>query len=365
MKVVSKLFVMMLLGVALFAPVAKAGDQYGYNEGFFLSSADDDFSVKLNALFQGEYFGTILDGAAQPNTSTFNVPFARMFFGGHAFGPEWSYMLSFDMSGGFTFLDYYVNWMHCEALNVRIGNAKVPFGREFLTPEHLRQFADTSINTVALVGREVGVTFWGSLADKMVDYWIGVTNGRANGTGSGAAQVADNDIDFRYTARLTYHAMGHHGFTMSDMAMSEEPQLAISAGGYWNKLDTDANGSFDNTFGGSADVVYAMHGFSFFGEWLMFQAEAAAADVTNHGFLGQAGYFFNKETEFAARVAFLKPDVGGETIKPGAVLNWYLHGHNAKVQIQYDLAFRKDVTIGTATDDLADHSVIAQLQFFI
>lgn len=362
----SKFLVMMLMAACLLSPVAKAGDQYGYNEGFFLSSADDDFKLKMNALWQGEYFGTIQDGAVA-NTSTFAVPFARLFFTGHAFGPAWSYAMSFDISGGFTFLDYYVNWMHCEGLNLMFGNFKVPFGHEFLVPEHMRQFATASILSTglgAVAGREVGVSAWGSVADKKVDYWLSMTNGLTNGTGSGALN-AGGDVDFRYAARVTFNAMGHHGWWESDMGMSEEPQLAISANGYWNKLDTDLNRAFDNVFAGGADLAFASNGFSAIAEWQMLMTEFTAGDTTDHGFLGQAGYFFNKDTELAARVGWLSPDAGGQTIKPGAVLNWYLHGHNAKVQLQYDIAFREDVTIGLVTDDLTDHSFTALLQFYI
>lgn len=362
----SKMFLMLLLGVSLLAPVAKAGDQYGYNNGFFLSSADDDFMVKMNALWQGEYFGTMQDGAVA-NTSTFAVPNARLEWNGHAFGPEWTYKFSFDMSGGFTALDYWVNWMHCEMVNVMVGNFKVPFGHEFLVDDPWRQFANLSVLTTGLgatPGREIGVSVWGALADKKVDYWLSATNGLANGTGSGALN-AGGDVDFRYAARFTYNAMGHHGFWESDINHTEEPTLAISANGYWNKLDTDANGSFDNTFGLGADFQYAVNGFSALGEWHMAMTEAAAADTTDNGFLGQIGYFFNKETEIAARLGWLAPDIGGQTINPGAVLNWYLHGHNAKVQLEYDMSMREDVTIGTVTDDLVDHAITAQLQLYI
>lgn len=364
----SSLFWMLLLGAILVTPVAKAGDQYGYNEGFFLSSADDDFMLKMNYHFVGRYTGQVFDGATA-NTSGFSVPFSRIYFSGHAFGPAWTYNLSFEMAtGALAARDYYVSWMHCEKMNLMVGQFKVPYGFEFLVPDYHQQFANASIVTTsgAIPGREIGLGMHGALADKKVMYWLAVTNGLANGTGINASQPA-NDIDFRYTGRLTYNAMGNHGFWYSDMGKSEEAQMALSIGGNWNRIDTDSDLTYDNTYGFTVDAQYAMGGMSAAAEYHMLYQEfsAGSTETTDQAVSGQVGFFMNDNAELAVRVGWLEPDAGGRTVQPSAVLNWYLHGHNAKVQVQYDLSFRQDVPVGATTDDFTDHQGVVQLQFFI
>jgi hypothetical protein len=357
---------MVLCGIVLAAPVAKAADQYGYNDGFFLKSADDDFMIKMNALFQGNYTGQVFDGVTA-NTSGFNVPFARLYYSGHAFGPEWSYGLMFDMSTGvLAARDYYVNWRNSESLSLRVGQFKVPYGFDFLVPEHMQQFASASFVTTAggfVPGREIGLEAMGSAADKKFQYWVAITNGLANGTGINAGQSA-GDIDFRYTGRFTLNAIGNHGFRYVNMGKNKGEAWAISLGGYWNRIDSNTDLSFDNTFGFNADTQFAAGAFNIAGEYHMFFDEGNG-DITNHGFSGQGGFFFNEAAELAARVAWLEPDAGGRVVQPSVVLNWFLHGHNAKLQVEYDLNFRSDVPVGLTTDDFVDHQGIVQLQFYI
>jgi hypothetical protein len=359
-------FWMLLVGSILLAPLAKAADQYGYNNGFFLKSADDDFMLKMNALFQGRYTGQILDGAAA-NTSGFSVPFARLYYGGHAFGPEWKYHIMFDTATGVVAArDYYVSWMRSSSVNVMFGQFKVPYGFEFLVPEHEQQFATQTIVTTGggfVPGREIGLNVSGGFMDKRWEYWLAMTNGLANGTGINSGQGA-GDIDFRYTGRLTYNAIGNHGFWYTDMGKAKDAQMAISLGGYWNRIDTNADLAFDNTFGFTADIQYASNGFDIAGEYHLFYDEGNG-DITNHGFTVQAGFFMNEAMEIAGRVGWLEPDTGGRTIEPSAVLNWYLHGHNAKVQVEYDAFILQDVPVGLTTDDFINHQGIVQLQFYI
>ena len=372
-------YMLFFLLAVLALPVsnADAADQYGYNDGFFIQSADDDFMLKSNLLFQTQWLGVALDN--QANVATFSLVRVRPTFSGHAFGPEWSYFLEFDLATGAAALfDAYVNWSHSEAFNLMVGQFRVPFSREFLTrPQHLqfvnRSLLHTAINghSVPVPGREVGASIWGSVADEMVDYHLAVTNGFANGAGAATAQgtrtTPTGDIDFRYTGRAVFHLMGNHGYWYSDMERSDEPNVAFGAGFNYNRIDLNADGSYDNTFGLTGDIIVAMSGFSAAFEYHFYRTDIASGGATaNHQSLNfQTGYFLNDCAEVAARFAWLEPDGGSRSLAPGLALNWFLQGHNAKLQLQYDLIFLENAIAGPPVDDAKNHEVTALMQFFI
>ncbi len=379
----SSFILVLLLGVVLLTPTVRAGsDQMGYHDGFFMRSADDDFLLKFRGLFKAFYNFGIFDGAQ--NTSSYDIGIARLYWKGHAFGPEWTYKFSLEnaaAAGGVALLDYYVNYEYNDMFNIRVGNFKVPYSREFMTFNGHLQFANRALTGPAVApaafvatvpGREIGVSVWGAIADGMVDYYLAMTNGFVNGTGSGVNQgtltagPASTDIDFRYTARAVLHLMGSHGYWYSDMGMSDEMQLAVSGGFNYNKIDNDADGLFDDNFGITGDVIFAMNGFSASGEFHYTKTDGSAvADTDAITLLGTLGYFLTEDVEVAGRFLYQDPDnaVSSTLIAPGGVINYYFSGHNAKLQLQYDLTKQDDFP--AAGTNLTNHSGIVQVQFLI
>lgn len=359
----------LVLAAAFLAPTAQA-DQMGYNDGFFVKSADDDFKFQFNSLFQAGYVAAYLDGP-RANASSLNINAARFRFSGHAFGPQWTYLIETEAATGVVaLLDWYANYESSDAMNIRVGEFRVPYSREFLTYLGHQQFASRSLlgsafngNVSGVIGRETGVSVWGQLAEEVFEYYLTVTNGNGAGNAVQGTVFGGGDIDFRYTLRMVYQLMGNHGNWYSDVDMSEESSLALGAGVNWNRTDIDGDAAFDDTIGLTADLVYAGNGVSAAVEYHLVRPDGSTVgDTLNHSVLAQAGYFFNEAMELAARVAWLAPDGGNTTIKPGVVFNYYIAGNNVKVQAQYEFTSAENLLV---TDDAADHDFILQLQFML
>jgi hypothetical protein len=361
----------LLAGVMLQAGTSVAADQYGYDGGFFLRSADENFMIKANGLFQMNYQYQMVDGTGNPNVSTLGINRARLGFSGNAYSPDWTYFLLGEMaSGAFVMIDYYANWHHCDAFNVRFGQYRIPYNREQLVDaSRLTAIDGYTINATAInrsyvnsvfgINREPGVTFWGMLAENAFEYYLTVSNGN----GINSLNAAD-DVDMRYTLRMAYHLMGNHGYWQGDFDNSEEAQAAIGFGGYWNKLDLDADGAFDNIFGLTVDLAWAWRGWDANIEGHMGRVDLdAGGDATNNAVRALVGYFvLPGEAEFAGQFNWIEPDTTPSTriMQFGPVLSWFLQGRDVKLQFQYDYTMAENAL---ATGDKTDHGVLAQAQF--
>lgn len=357
---------MLLLGAVFQGTSALAADQYGYDNGFFLRSADENYMFKVRGLFNYQYLFQHNDGI--DNNSALRIAKARMIFSGNAYSPDWTYYIESELATGtLGLVEYFVNWKHCDAVNVRFGQYTIPYSREGMAHDsRLLQIDGYSIrgttvarsltNTAFGLDREIGATVWGAVADKRLEYALSITNGE----GRNAVNPA-GDVDFRYAARLNYHLMGNHGYYYGDIANSETANLAVGVAGTWNRRDVDGDAAFDNILGLTADLAWGWKGWDATFEYHLGQTSLdAGGDATNHGFRGTLGYFIMPgETELAGHLAWLEPDAGFRTLQFGPVLSWFLQGRDVKLQLEYDYTM-----IEGAASDTTDHQVLAQAQYF-
>jgi hypothetical protein len=97
-------------------------------------------------------------------------------------------------SAGIGIADAWVNYTVGPWLNIMVGQYQVPFTMENRTGNKTTSFMDRSIAIRAFArtsGKDIGATFWGEVADKLVNYEIGVFSG----DGQNRPQI-DNNFDF-------------------------------------------------------------------------------------------------------------------------------------------------------------------------
>lgn len=151
------------------------------NDGFILSTADDEFTLGIRAMTQVET--RIYQQPNQvPVSSGFYNPRSRIYFEGRLSKPiqyEFSFQNTFDTVG---LLDAYLNLNYDPRFQIRIGRYKTPFTYEWyrvhvwhlLAPER-SLFANNYEGN-----RRFGLMGWGSLFDQRVEYAAGTFNTQRN-----------------------------------------------------------------------------------------------------------------------------------------------------------------------------------------
>lgn len=238
---------------------------------------------------------------------------------------------------------------------IKVGQFKVPFGRQELTSSGSQQFVDrAAVSNTYARGRDIGVQLWGLPMAGKLDWRVGLFNGNGR-------TVSRNDNDkYQYNARLTWQPFGDVKYSEGDFESSSKPLFAIA--GQYESNDrhgaTTGNDIHRKIVGG--DVVFKYRGLSLYGE--LFQAtdeRETGADIDNEGFIAQAGYFvIPQKLELAVRFAEGDPnsDIGdNETSEEGIGFGYFFNKHAHKLQADYRI-------IETMATDIKDKEFRLQYQ---
>ncbi|MFO0948302.1 MAG: porin [Planctomycetota bacterium] len=153
-----------------------------FGTGFELKSKDDEFSLQFHDLTQFDYrFYEQRNQATVRNTFAF--PRQWFIFNGRLTKPIEYYVSIAEGFDTLNILDVFVNFHYSDKLQFRVGRYKTPFTYEFyalpinglINPERSLFFNNFGLN------RDLGAMAWGLLADKRIDYALGVFNGTRNG----------------------------------------------------------------------------------------------------------------------------------------------------------------------------------------
>ncbi len=317
-------------------------------------SPNKDLSVQMLMYMQPQYQFVNIGG--QGNVSSFQIRRGRIGVFGYAFTQDVTYKVLFQMIGGSTTVttpgvaftaprleDGYVNYNTKHGVEGEIGQFKVYYDREELTPDYAIEFVDHSlINEVFSFHRDLGAAIHGRPFGKTLDYAVFFMN-------SSQTQGQYNHSNFAIMgSRLVFNVLGDPGYTMSDMDESDGPELSFAAASVVNKVGPPALASqlISTT---TIDALFKHRGYSFTGEGHYYWNKATHAKV--YGVLAQTGYFIvPKKFEVAARfsgVVVGGPAANGYEI--GGCLNYYFFGHNLKVQLDYNYLINGALTKGSAS----------------
>jgi len=208
--------------------------------------------------------------------------------------------------------DGFVDLLLSEYLVLRLGQFKVPFGREALVPESRLQFVEPSLlvaggfadrnpSGLGTPGRDVGIMMTNAFGDgTLVELQTGLFDG------DGPNVVHNSDDGTLFAVRLALHPLGAPGrLEESDVAREEEPKVTVGldfatnrAGGEGSATELDADGiptsSYEertNLYG--ADLAFFWEGISLYGEMLYRfwrSTDPTLRDEVGFGFVLQGGY---------------------------------------------------------------------------
>ena len=190
------------------APIVTASDK-----GFGIKSADGDFEYRLRGLahldyrrFEGDSSAsTIYDGFLfRRIRPTFEGTIFKNY--GFRFTPEFAESGDGSSTSGITqnrvrVVDAFLDIRHTPEASVRIGKFKPFVGLERLQSGSDIKFIERSyVSNNILPNRDLGVSLYGVVADKKVNYAVGIFNGVRDGGENFTSQDENNAKDF--TARI-------------------------------------------------------------------------------------------------------------------------------------------------------------------
>ncbi len=344
-------------------PAWRLAGRYGEGQGIESEDGEHGLSVRVRAQVRS----TVLASGQEDRSPSadFQVRRMRVSFDGHAFGPlvTWRVQLAFaaldvDPVAPLPLRDAFLTLAPARDLSLRVGQMKLPFGRQRVVSSGSLQLVERSIVTGELnLDRDVGVMLFsddlGGLGGRL-GYHVGVFGG------DGRNRVAPGS-GLLYAARLVYRPLGGERMKRDLDEVDFErggARLEVGVSGAFNQRTDRARSTTGEVFATGpwadyahvgADMTLKAHGLSVTGELLLRDAVedrrtverdgAVLTDVarSGSGVFVQAGYLFRNQLELAGRIGGLRPlgDGGAgvsSTREAGGGVSYYAHEHALKVQ---------------------------------
>jgi phosphate-selective porin OprO/OprP len=230
--------------------------QAGYDNGFFIRSSDEKFSIKFNwqMQFRWTHYGTrgsnryLSPGFRRHDRTGFDIVRMNFDVSGHAYDKDLTYFMELGAAapGGYdVVLNYaWVNYRFSDAFQFRAGLIRSKSTRANVTSNALYQMVESpTMDAVFGLNDGLGVEFWGQLAEKRVEYFINVLNSVDNPatqtiTTDENLYAVGHDNNPALLARVVWHALGGqcrtplpdapaHFDDFCDMAHHMEPGLDL------------------------------------------------------------------------------------------------------------------------------------------
>jgi hypothetical protein len=365
------------LGPAPTAPATAAAAQankpevkVSFDNDFHLATDDNKFTMNIHGLFQPRFteFAANSDakalGAPATADSDFDIYLGRLAFSGSAFDPSIKYFVQFQGSTSTNtnqvfFLDWFAQKEFSPELSVQMGRSWTPYSYEnFLNPGNF-MLPDFSVAEYAFaLSRSVNFEATGQTGK--LGYALMITNS-VPALDAGAQENFNNKLGF--IGHAQYDILAPYGYQESDPTEATAPELSIWSSAAYNPVN--AGSALSNEIAGDR-TVGATTTVGFREGWFTLQSTGfyrrtlsdLEPDFNAWGYAEQAGYYLiPKRLEMDGRISGVlwgAPDFLGFTpgsevntwysgpnfpyhriVEHSVGLNYYLYGHNAKLQTAY------------------------------
>ncbi|MCK8516517.1 OprO/OprP family phosphate-selective porin [Methylonatrum kenyense] len=361
-KGVSILGFSLLIGAALTLPGNAFATSVSASEtgGFTITSPDERFSFSFGNRAQLRY--DYIDADDGDDVSNFRLRRLRPAVSGHVYTPDLTYIIVPDIANSFTMLVAAMNYRFTDQFQVRVGQAKTPYGYERYTSSGRLSFVDRSLTTTFDHAFPIGITAHGNIPEAAgLTYEVGVFN-------QGERNQNNFDNRHRLVGRLDFEPFGsmHPRRLSYPDAPIDDMRFRVGVAGSISRTDLnliDDRGSlsgFEETallslqaqpgfvrgdlrhvdiWAINPDFGVQIQQFSLHGELHYMEADPNGtgdrkAEIL--GWMAQAGLFLTPEWQVVARYSevdednFDAPGVDAQEWRVG--LNWFYDGHGLKVQ---------------------------------
>ncbi len=324
--------------------------------GLTFSTIDENYKLRLR--LAGQFKASLLESDGGNEGLAFEIERARIQFDGNVFRKWFKYFAQLDLvdgvgDSGVTLLDLRFDFAYNEAFVPRIGQYRVPFNREELTPTFAQQLVDrSSLNAEFEYDRDIGVGVWGKLG-KWFYYQGGIFQGE------GEAQVDDDDFGVLWALRVQVSPFGEDQSVRVNFAKDWSLAVGFSIAGInvEDGSDSELGGARFDAFGDgvdsgqvvslTSDISLKNPRFNIEGEYNgRFTDPDGFSSIYDHGARVQAGVFLiPKILEVAGRFNFIDFDtaVGNQDatyeFTPG--INYYL-SKDHRWKLQFDYTYKRE-----------------------
>ena len=343
---------------------------YKLGQGMTFTSPDEKFQLAISGQLQFRYTFFDNDGIGIVNRSEWRIRRLKTNFNGYAFTKDLTWKMNLNWAnllnngnGSTVIEETFLNYRIIDEVQLRVGQDKIQYGRNWITPSSQNEFVETAFVTDAFKpGYDIGLGINGSVQKGLLTYaaqWAG-------GKGQNTVSNTNNNA---YNLRLAVNPLGDMKYSEADIEMSPKPLLSVGSSYYHNTLkkatattfETNNNnyasatgwlgrnvGQFGptanvniNTF--ESDLAFKWMGIFLQSEYFWGQgtgtgtsANGYNANVIADGFYVQAGYMvLPKHLELAVRYGWMDYNRAtpnnNQTEVQGAI-SWYFEGHNLKIQ---------------------------------
>jgi hypothetical protein len=359
------MFTVMSLFLAARAQDEQSNDKIKaeFGKGVTFTAADDSLSLQMRARVQTRASLLLPDPESdEPDPiSEIVIRRARVTLQGHAVTRDLTYYIQLAFSNQDTesdlrlpLRDAYINYAGLRDLELRLGQGKVPFGRQRITSSGSLELVDRSIVVAELnLDRDVGLT----LHSKD----LGGAGGRigyalAAFGGDGRNRLGES-LGYLTVGRVYLRPMGEFDDTVEgDIDRRDKPKFALGGGAGYNQSTNRPRSTLSEPFAYATfdylhvggDAMFKWNGLFLQGEFILRQAgedshtEEGVTEYSRsgYGWYAQAGQMFGPHLELAARYSDLVPSPGTDpefvrAREVGGGASWYFRGHNLKWQADY------------------------------
>jgi phosphate-selective porin OprO and OprP len=288
---------------------APAAITSGFQDGFFVQSANGDYRLVLGMVAQTDGRFSVDD--PQPITNTFTVRKLRPTLSGRV-GRYFDFKVMPDFGNGTTVVqDAYFDIRFSPAFRLRTGKDKTPVGYELLQGDAFVLFPERALASSLVPNRDIGIQAQGELHGGKVFYAGGVFNGIPDGTSATTELDQNNDKDlagrivlqpFRVAAGTSAHAIAGLGVQVGGSHGTQNgalPAFKTSVGQTYFSYATGATARGDRTRVSPA-VFYYYRSLGVFAELMHSSQDVVRGDVarqvTNHAWEATASYVLTGET---------------------------------------------------------------------
>ncbi len=254
--------------------------------------------------------------------------------------------------------DAWVQYEWHPLAQLRVGQTKVPFGRQFLMDEGELEFVDVSIATARFAhGRDVGLALRGANSVQTYAYSVGVYNG------NGINQDESENDDYLGSASLWFAPLGEVHWTETDRTRPDKAQLQFGVSVITQNQGSEGIEEFRTTTG-ALEASFRKAGFDAAFEFFTSSAGSVlglpAIEDDTDGWHAQSSWLFVNGVELAGRYSeILAKDSSLDETELGAALGYHFSDHNHKVQLDWR---KLEFETPGASPRIERHEIRAQLQ---
>ncbi|HRP62015.1 MAG TPA: porin [Phycisphaerales bacterium] len=286
------------------ASLLGTGMNAGWDEGFFIGSADGNFRLRVGGNIQFRYVFNHQNGSpVDNNRGGFENTRTQLIFTGHVVNPNWVYRVQGNFSrtnGTFNLEDAYIGYVFGNGWTFLAGQFRVPMLREFLVVEpHQQAVSRSLVHQEFTAGRTQGVAL--DYRGERFHFTGGFTDGHP-ATGGFNAPALMRDTEFSLTARLQGLLAGNWN-QFADFASWRGDEFGALLGGavHYQKGEYGTIHNELEVLQWTVDLSLQFGGFNIFAYVVGRHLDAPGMSLDQFGAVVQGGLFITDDWEVFAR----------------------------------------------------------------